>query len=216
MDVPSIDRAAFSGSIDLSPLHIDSNHRVVGMVANLRKQKNPTMFVEAMAPILRRLEDVRGLIVGQPVSDEPDVAEKIQSTVSRFNVDGKIVLAGSRTDVPSLMKRMTVFCLTSDYEGMPNVVLEAMATGRPVVATEVGDVPKLVRDGVNGFLVKAGDSGEFTRRVERLLLNGEMATQMGLAGRDMVQSAFACDRAAQKLTRLYCDTLLESKSSQRI
>jgi len=215
VDVSSLSVAPCSEPLDLSPLHIDSGHRVVGMVGNLRRQKNPVMFVETMAPILARFKDVRGLIVGRAVSDESDVPERIESALRQFNLDGKIILTGPRTDVPALMKRMNVFCLTSDYEGMPNVVLEAMAAGRPVVATAVGGVPELVKDGVNGFLVKAGDAREFTRNVERLLSNRDLATQMGMAGREIAQSEFACDRAALELTRLYCDALLETRIGQR-
>ncbi len=188
---------------DLAPLGIRDEHRVVASVGNLRRVKNHTMFVEAMARVLPCLPDARALVVGQPVPGDPDEPNAIQRRIRESNLDGRLILAGFRADVQALMRRLAVFCLTSTNEGMPNVVLEAMAAGVPVVATRVGGVPELVEDGVAGFLVESGDVEAFASRVLHLLSNPDAAKEMGLRGRERVKRDFSCDCAAQALARLY-------------
>jgi glycosyltransferase involved in cell wall biosynthesis len=196
---------------DLSSLGIHDGHQVVGIVGNLRKVKNHLMFVQGMAQVLSSYPHVRGLIVGQPVSDEPERWHEIASTIRKIGLDGRVMLAGFRPDVPALMQRLTVFCLTSMIEGMPNTILEAMAAACPVVATRVGGVPELVKDGVNGILVEPDDIHDFARAVKYLLENPELAKRMGLAGRDIAVREFGCDRVAQQFTDLYCEMLTQKR-----
>jgi glycosyltransferase involved in cell wall biosynthesis len=192
---------------DLSSSGVQDHHRVVGTVGNLRSVKNHLMFLEGLAKVLPHFSDVRGLIAGQPIPDEPDLPGKIALRIKELNLNGNVILAGFRSDVPALMHRLSVFCLTSTHEGMPNVILEAMAAARPVVATNVGGIPELVKDGVNGFLVEPGDIEGFAHAVKRLLEDSKLAERMGLAGRKRVEQEFSCDQAAQRLTKLYLDTL---------
>lgn len=194
---------------DLSSLGIQERHRVVGLVGNLRCIKNHLMFVEGLARVLPQFPDVRGLIVGQPIQDEPDLPDKIASRIKELNLNGNVIMAGFRSDVPALMRRLTVFCLTSTHEGMPNVILEAMAAARPVVATKVGGVPELVKDGVNGFLVESGDIEGFARAVKSLLADPALAQRMGFAGRQRVEQEFSPQQAVERLTKLYLNSLAE-------
>jgi glycosyltransferase involved in cell wall biosynthesis len=207
LDACFLERTTTSECLDLSSLGIEDSHRVVGIVGNLRSEKNHRMYLEVMASILSRFSDVRGLIVGQPAPCEPDLADRIKSAVRQLNLDKRVAIAGFRDDVPELMRRLTALCLTSDHEGTPNVVLEAMAASRPVVATRVGGVPELVQDGINGFLVEPGDVERFAQAVERLLSTPKRATQMGLAGRSMVEQEFGCAKTAQLFTDLYTSAL---------
>ncbi len=209
LDSSSQSRTDPSQCLDLSFIGIGARHRVIGIIGNLRSEKNHLMFVQAMGSILPCFSDVRGLIVGQCMSDEPDVQLKIKSAIKDLKLDGKIAFAGFRTDVPTLMRRMHLFCLTSDYEGMPNVVLEAMALARPIVATRVGGVPEVVKDGINGFLVEPGDVEGFARKVKYLLSNPDLSRKMGLAGREIVVRNFACEKAVQRITEIYSTSLEE-------
>jgi glycosyltransferase involved in cell wall biosynthesis len=107
------------------------------------------------------------------------------------------------------MRRMNLVCLTSDHEGMPNVVLEAMALARPVVATRVGGVPEVVKDGVSGFLVEPGDVEGVAHRVMYLLSNPDLSKKMGLAGQEIVLHNFTCEEAVQRFTNLYSVAVCE-------
>jgi glycosyltransferase involved in cell wall biosynthesis len=100
-----------------------------------------------------------------------------------------------------------VLCLTSNNEGMPNVILEAMAASTPVVATRVDGVNEVVRDGENGLLVAPGDVQGFSRAVTRLLENPELAGQLGRAGRITVEQEFGCEAVARKLAEIYAAAL---------
>ena len=190
-------------SVDLSRLGIEAQHRVVATVGNLREVKNHQMFVEGMASVLANFPDVRATIVGQPISREPAVPERLDARIRELGLVDRITLAGFCPNVPALMSRLSIFCLTSFSEGMPNAILEAMAASRPVVATRVGGIVELVRDGVNGILVESGDVEGFAHAVEYLLKNPDIATRMGTAGRELVRDNFSCEQASRRLGDLF-------------
>jgi glycosyltransferase involved in cell wall biosynthesis len=199
--------STISGPLDLSALGIQSSHRIVATVGNLRSQKNHLLFVKAMAMVLPRFPDVRALIVSQPVSDELDLRTQIESLIKKLNLENKIALVSVRPVTPAFIRRLAVFCLTSDYEGMPNVILEAMAAARPVVATRVGGVPDLIEQGVNGFMVDPGDTEGVAKAVENLLADPELAEKMGRTGHERIARGFSCEQTAQRLMNLYLDAL---------
>jgi len=180
---------------------------LIGTVGNLRAQKNHLMFVDVVDALLPRFEGMRGVIAGQAVTGQQDVAQGVRAAIESKGLSEKLLLLGSCRQVRALMQRFSIFCLTSDYEGMPNVVLEAMAMGRPVVATKVGDVPELVQHGRSGFLVEPGDVRGFAHSVAQLLSDPALAARFGAAGRERVAEAFGGDRGAQRFAALYLDML---------
>ncbi len=193
--------------VDLTALSIEPTHRLVGLVGNLREVKNHLFFVDVMARILPDHPDLRVLMVGQPLPSEPDYPERIEKRIAEHGQEGRFVLTGFRRDVPALLRRMEVCCLTSKSEGMPNVLLEAMAAARPVVATRVGGVPELVTDGENGFLIEPGDVEGFAGAVRRLLDEPRLAADMGQRGLECARRDHGCLKAAETLANLYAETL---------
>ena len=199
-------------AVNLTDFGIENYHRIVGVVGNLRRQKNHLMFVEGMAQVMREFSDVRALIVGHPIQSEPELKNIIKLKIKSLGMEDRIILAGFRDDVPALMHRLSVFCLTSNYEGMPNVMLEAMAAGCPVVATNVQGVKEIVKDGVNGLLVEPGDVDGFASAVETLLNNQELSEKLGNAGRVTVERRFGCEQMALQLANLYREALIRKGS----
>lgn len=193
----------------LTSLGFHDNCQIIGMVGNLRMKKNPQLFVDGLVKILPDFPNARGIMVGQSIPDEADLPVLIENRIAEHGFTGKILLIGFRGDVPALMNHIRVFCLTSNYEGMPNVILEAMAAARPVVATRVGGVPELVEDGITGFLVEPGDVDGFACAVRKLLEDPELAEKMGRAGREKVEQEFGCEQAVRRLTDLYLTVLRE-------
>jgi glycosyltransferase involved in cell wall biosynthesis len=110
---------------------------------------------------------------------------------------------------------MQVVCLTSHTEGTPNVVLEAMAAGRPVVATRVGGVPELIADGINGLLVEPGDVEGLARAITRLLNDPDLAQRLASAGQQMVKQKYGCKHIVSQLEQLYCDAVAAHRSGER-
>ncbi len=112
-------------------------------------------------------------------------------------------LLGRRDDAFQILCAADVLLLTSAYEGMPNVIMEAMYAGRPVVATRVGGVPDLIEDGVHGFIHAVGDTEGMARSLERLLTDPGLRQRMGKAGRERILSEFTIDHLADRITRAY-------------
>ena len=198
-----IDPASTQSIPDLSAYGIEDQHRVVGIVGNLRRVKNQSMFVSGLAKVLPKFADVRGVIVGQSIPGENELPSQLIELINDTGVHGKIRMLGFRSDVPQLMRRFSIFCLTSNLEGTPNVILEAMAASRPVIATRVGGVPYVVQEGVTGILVDPGDTTGLVCALTQLLDDPALAYQMGQTGRQFVEEHYNCRSAVKTLTELY-------------
>lgn len=167
---------------------------LVVMVGRLVKQKNPQLFVDAAAALRRRLPAVRFRLVG----DGP-LRGEIERAAAVAGLGDALELAGERRDVEALLPDADLFWLTSDWEGLPNAVLEAMAAGLPVVATDVGGTAELIDAGVEGYVVDAGDRDAFVARSLEILADPERHAHMRRAARAraMQFSRAAMARATQ-------------------
>lgn len=110
---------------------------------------------------------------------------------------------GHSDGIPGLLADATFVVHTSDTEGCPNVVMEAMGCGRAVVATDAGDVPSLVQDGKTGFVVRRGDDATLVERIATLITNRDLCRHMGEAGRTMAERAFGLDRLVSETLAAY-------------
>ena len=151
--------------------------RVV-MVGRLVAQKNPLLFVAAAAALRERLPHVRFQLVG----DGP-LRGAIEAAAQTAGLAECLDMAGERRDVPALLHEADLFWLTSDWEGLPNAVLEAMAAGLPVVATDVGGTAELIEAGVEGYVVRAGDRDAFVARSLEILGDPGRLAHMRAAAR---------------------------------
>lgn len=147
-------------------------------VGRLVAQKNPLLFVAAAAALHKRLPAVRFVWIG----DGP-LREQVAAAVRAAGLEAVCELAGERADVPELLRSADLFWLTSDWEGLPNAVIEALACGLPVAATRVGGTPELVSDGVEGFLVEPGDGEALVARSLSVLRDAAARRRMGAAAR---------------------------------
>jgi glycosyltransferase involved in cell wall biosynthesis len=131
----------------------------------------------------------------------------VASALARNGLSHRVELLGARADVPNLLARSEVFVLSSRSEGFPVSVLEAMAAGLPVVATDVGGVREAVEDGETGFLVPAADSEALAGALERLLVDGELRRRLGAAGRARALSRFDVSHYRAAYGELYWQRL---------
>jgi glycosyltransferase involved in cell wall biosynthesis len=170
----------------------DSDVRRIGMVGNLRREKNYPLFLRGLSLVLPEFPNLLGVMVGQPIlPSDAEVPAQIQSEIDRLGLGDHITQAGFRADVPAFLANWEIFCLTSNSEGMPNAVLEAMAAGLPVVASRVGGIPQVVEHGVTGLLFPPGDENAFADALRQLLNDPERAQSMGAAGQQKVTSEFS-------------------------
>jgi glycosyltransferase involved in cell wall biosynthesis len=167
-------------------------------VTRLAPQKRNDLVVEAFALIRRTRPQAELHIVG----DGPDLAS-LQRRIVELGVEGAVHLLGRRDDVPEILSRAACFVMTSDYEGCPISVIEAMAAGLPVVATDVGGVPELVADGSSGLLVPPGAAPRVAAAVETMLADPARAGEMGHAGRAIARGRLSHERMMDAVLALY-------------
>ncbi|MEO8601634.1 MAG: glycosyltransferase [bacterium] len=151
--------------------------RVV-MVGRLVAQKNPLLFVAAARDLLQRVPDVEFQLVG----DGP-LRGAVETAVRAAGLTDRIELTGERRDVPELLRDADLFWLTSDWEGLSNAIIEALASGLPVVATNVGGAADLITAGQEGFLVTPGDRAALVERSAAILADAAALARMQAAAR---------------------------------
>jgi glycosyltransferase involved in cell wall biosynthesis len=169
---------------------------VVGFVGRLVPAKGLMYLLAAMKQIQREFPNVALLFVG----DGPQKAE-LQSKAKELNL--KTVFAGYQTDTPPYYALMDVFVLPSFFEGLPVVVLEAMAMKKPVVATNVGGTSDLVVDGENGFLVTTKDAEQLASALKKLIKDESLRAKMGNTSREIAQKNFMWDSIVNKVETVY-------------
>lgn len=144
-------------------------------VARLYPQKNQKMMIEAFARIADEFPDWQLVIFG-----EGPLRAELESLVSSFKLDGRVLLPGRTEHVIEELRKSKIFCLSSDYEGMSNSMIEAICVGLPVVSTKVSGTEELVTNGVDGFLVGVRKVDELTTVFRRLLLDESIRIKMGI------------------------------------
>lgn len=169
-------------------------------VANLRPRKRQADLVEAVARLRERGVSVRCVLVG----DGP-TREAVEALVRARKLGGVVECLGSRPsqEVHRLLQSADVFVLPSLWEGMPVSVMEAMATGLPVVGTDVPGIRELVVDGDTGFLAPGRDPAALAERIERLARDASLRFRMGEAGRRRVMTEFALDTMVRRYEEAY-------------
>jgi glycosyltransferase involved in cell wall biosynthesis len=186
-----IDAAPFRRPRDAAP------GRIL-LVGRLAPQKRPDVAVRALAELRRRRPEAElDLVAHGPLEAET------RRLVGELGVADAVHLLGKRDDVPELLAQAVCFLLTSDYEGCPYTVLEAMAAGVPVVATRVGGLPELVADGETGLLVEPGAPVAVAAALDRVLGSPERARELGEAGRERVRREFSIERMVGETLELY-------------
>jgi glycosyltransferase involved in cell wall biosynthesis len=177
---------------------------VVLTVARLHPQKGHRYLIEAIPQILRDFPQARFLFVG-----EGALAEVLVSQVSQTNLDKYIRFLGVRQDIPQLLAISDLFVLPSLWEGLPNSVLEAMAAGVPVIATDVDGTPELIGDGRTGLLVPPADPDALEEAICRLLRDESLRTALAEAARQRVEREFSCDVNLCSFVDLYQSLVAE-------
>jgi len=158
-------------------------------VANLRPVKRIDILVEAFAGIGERFPDARLVIVGDCLSEEAaGTRRNLESVLDRLRIRERIILTGQVDEPMKYIERFTVAVLCSESEGFSNSIIEYMQAGRPVVCTDTGGNPEIVRDGHNGFLVPVGDAAALAERLVRLLSDDALARRLGAAACETVSS----------------------------
>jgi glycosyltransferase involved in cell wall biosynthesis len=205
-----VDEAAFAPLADrralLSALGVPPGSIVVGCIAGLRPVKDHQTLITAIASLRPRWPSLRLVLIG----DGPS-RPSLEVLVQRLGIRGIVHFAGVRPNEPNLHALFDIAVLCSTSEAFPNSIVEAMAAGRPVVATRVGGIADAVVDDETGLLVPPGDPAALAAAIEQLLINPERRCQLGAAGTRRARAQFHASQVLPSLEGLY-DRLLESRA----
>jgi glycosyltransferase involved in cell wall biosynthesis len=189
---------AYAEPINLETFGIPRGARTVLSVGRLEYQKGHLILLEAIEPLLDRYPRVHVLIVG----DGP-LREDLLKWIASYGRPDRIHLAGWQPDVPGLMRAGSVFVLPSLWEGMPNVVLEAMAAGLPVIAADVEGVREVIAHGQTGLIVNPSATWDLESKLVTMLDSPHEASRMAIAAQNTIREAFTVDRVVAAYTALY-------------
>jgi glycosyltransferase involved in cell wall biosynthesis len=188
-----------------SSLGYDPADFIAVFVGALRPEKSADIFVRAVQDAHRLDPRIRGLVVGTG----PEL-HRLQKAARN---DGVVKLIGERLDVADFLNAADAVCLSSRAEGTPMVLLEAMALGKPVVATAVGGVPEVVEDQKTGLLVAPGDREAFTAAVRRLASSPGLGQRLGRAARERHRMQFSPERMVAAYAGVLEEVLVAGRSA---
>lgn len=186
----------------LRELGLPSETRLIGAVGRLWPQKRIKDVICAAELLNVIRKDVHLLIVG----DGPQRA-MLERFRDQMEIEDKVHFLGNRADVARIMPHFDLLWLASEYEGLPNVIMEAMACGVPVVATRISGNTDLVEDGRTGFLVPVGDRAGLARQARKILDDPNLARQLAAAGRERILADYRVERMIARYADLYDELL---------
>ncbi|MCB1671169.1 MAG: TIGR03088 family PEP-CTERM/XrtA system glycosyltransferase [Gammaproteobacteria bacterium] len=183
-----------------------SDRLVIGTVGRLAAVKDQRLLLEAMHRLLAERPELRDTLRLIIVGDGPE-REALITRIEQLSLQDSVWLAGDREDIPELLRALDLFALPSLAEGISNTILEAMASGLPVVASSVGGNPELVQEEQTGLLFPAGDEEALTHALNRLIDDLPLRQAMGLAATAYIRRHFDWQRTVESYLAVY-DALL--------
>jgi glycosyltransferase involved in cell wall biosynthesis len=182
--------------------------RRIAVVANLRAEKGHDVLIDAAPRIVAAHPEVEFVFAG----DGPQAAALVDRARARGIAD-RIQFLGQCRNVPEILASTDLFVLPSRTEALPNAVIEAMAAGLPVVASDVGGIPELIAHGTSGWLVPPGHSDALADAIVALLDDSALARKLGAAAADRVSREFGFGRLVDRMERLYLEAIEHPSSA---
>ena len=171
---------------------------VVGNVAALVPHKGQRHLIDAAVRVLPQVPDARFVIAG-----EGELRPALEHQIREHHLEKHVLLAGFRPDVLSLHKAFDIFVMSSVTEGLGTSLIDAMACGKPIVATSAGGIPEVVVHDDTGIIVPPRDAGAMAKAITRLLKDDALRRRMGVAGRTRARGHFSAERMVQETLRVY-------------
>ncbi len=198
---PVADKRRVKAELGLNPEDL-----AILSVGRLYARKGLFTLIESMSRVVKRFKNAKFIISGKGQSNE---MAKLVDHAQKLGVKDNIVFTGYFPDkkLPKLYQAADVFAFSTFYENLPFAVLEALATGLPVVTTKVGGIPEMIEDGRNGFLVEPFNSKQLADRILYLLEHPSVASEMGAFARKVIEERFDWRLIVQKVLRVYEEAL---------
>lgn len=181
---------------------IPEGTKIVGVVGRLSPEKGQIHFIEALPAVIASVPNIVAMLVG----DGPD-REHLVAKVSELGIQERVIFAGYQNEMAPFHRIFDLVVLPSLSEGMPNVALESMYFGKPVVATRVGGVPEVIVDNGTGLIVPSGDAASLANAMVVLLSNTQLSSTYGQAGKERVAADFNPNTRAERIVNVYGELL---------
>ncbi len=182
-------------------LRLSENALLVGMVGRINPGKGQFFFLEAAQKLAASFPDAHFVLVGDPFISYKPLLDQLKASIQDLGLNDRVSYLGFREDIPEIMASLSVFVLPSILpDSFPTVILEAMASGIPVVATKSGGASEMIQEGVTGFLVPIGGVDSFVQALEKLLSSSSLRKDMGEAGQARVHQEFGLEAFQAKLS----------------
>ncbi len=204
-----IDTARFShinGNIIRKELKVPFDVPIIGTIGRLTFQKGIKYLIEAVSLVKKRFSKIILIIVGDgPIKDE------LQNYANTLDLNENVIFTGFRRDIPALLAAMDIFVLPSLWEGLPNALIEAMASGKPVIATDILPIREIMNSEKVGILIPPQNSNAIADSIEFLFHNKDLAETMGNNARERAFSDFNIQTTVNRYTKLF-EKILQSKN----
>lgn len=197
LDIPSF--LALSERIpDPLPAPLETAEECLMMVARLSPPKDPFTPIRAFPALLASFPRLKLVVIG-----EGELRNEAELLMKQLQLEEAVFFLGARTDVPALLKRSTISILSSFWEGLPYILLESLASKVPVVASHIPGHTQVIQDRINGRLFKTGDTNDFTRVAQELLLNTQQRQHLAHIGFETVQTHYSLEGWRNRFRQLY-------------
>jgi len=181
---------------------LEEEKKIVLFVGRLYHRKGLEILLRSIPPVLQEFSDVKFAISGTGFKKKE---ESLRNLAKKLEIEDYVTFLGYVPDekLPDLYAASDIFVLPAIYENFPFAILEAQATGLPVISTKVGGIPEFLADNENGFLIDPGDSTQLTQRVLTLLQDPKLAKEMGRRGRSLIEEKFSWSLITSQVIDLY-------------
>ncbi len=182
----------------ISEFNVKKNEKIVINVAHLAEHKGQRYFIQAMPGVIDKIPDARFFIIGGG-----ELLDEFKSMADSLGLNKKLVFTGFREDVGAFYKLADLFVMSSTEEGLGTAVLDALALGKPVVATMAGGIPEAIKNGVTGKLVPTRDPQALADGIVDILINSGEGYKMAEQGKSLVKEKFSIDAMVSKNIEVY-------------
>ncbi|MGM0943904.1 MAG: glycosyltransferase family 4 protein [Bacteroidota bacterium] len=181
-------------------LKLDKNTLLIGMIGRINPGKGQLFFLQLAEKLLSSNQNLHFVLVGDPYPGYESILEELNKEIRSEKLEARISYLGFRSDIPEVMTSFDIFVLPSILpDSFPTVILEAMACGKPTVATLSGGAKEMVKQGETGFLIPIGNVESGVEGLEKLIQNPELRNKMGYAARNRVLQEFSLEAYKEKI-----------------
>ncbi|WP_170927512.1 glycosyltransferase family 4 protein, partial [Enterococcus sp. 6D12_DIV0197] len=203
-----VDNTIYNSNHDINYLYdefgLSKNNIVIGMVGRVNSWKGQEHFLQAISSILKKNSDVYGILVGGVFDNESYRMENLKNQIADLNISQQVIVEDFRNDIPAIYDLFDIFVLPStNPDPLPTVVLEAMASGKPVIGYSHGGVTEMVENGYNGFLCEVNNVKDLEQKIDFLISNEKVRKEMANNSSTRQKKYFSLESYINNFEKLY-------------